>query len=130
MKVIQQLIAYFAQRGRLSRQDLEQFAAGGYWGQNKPGQLPRLANQIGQSFIFQVTGDIVGPLWGTDVYTSDSNLATACVHAGVLGPDETGLVQVTMVQPPPSFRGSQRNGVSSSSYQSWPGAFRVEALAK
>jgi hypothetical protein len=130
MKVIRQLIAYFAQRGRLSREELEQFVAGGYWDKKKPGELPGLAKQINQSFIFQVTGDVVGPLWGTDVYTSDSNLATACVHAGVLQPDETGTVQVTMVQPPPSFRGSQRNGVSSSSYQSWPGAFRVEALAK
>ena len=70
MKAIQQLIAYFEERGQLTRAQIKQFVAKGYWGQYTPGELRTLERQVGQSFYFQVTGAVIGPLWGTDVYTS------------------------------------------------------------
>jgi hypothetical protein len=131
VKVIQQLIAYFEERGKLTPAQLSQLVEKGYWGEYTSGDLRSLETKIGQSFFFQVTGATHGPLWGTDVYTSDSNLETACVHAGLLQPGDSGVVKVTMVQPVPVFTGSTRNGVTSNSWTTgWSGAFQVELIRK
>lgn len=131
MKVIQQLIAYFEERGQLSRKQVRELIAKGYWGQTTTADLRSLEGKIGQSFFYEVTGEEHGALWGTEVYTSDSWLATACVHAGLLRPGETGTVKVTIASPPPVFNGSTRNGVSSGSWTTgWSGAYRVELIRK
>ena len=131
MKVIQQLIAHFEGRGKLSRAQLAQLVEKGYWGEYASDDLRALEEQVGQSFFFQVTGEVHGPVWGTDVYTSDSSLETACVHAGLLRPGESGVIKVTMVEPLPLYQGSTRNGVTSRPWTSgWPGAFRVELIRK
>src|SRR5262249_41905552 len=106
MKVIQQLIAYLEGRGRLTAGQIEQLVSKGYWGHYTGADLRSLAHKVGQSFFFQVTGATTGPLWGTDIYTSDSALAAVCVHVGLLRPGETGVVKVTMVPPVPVFAAS------------------------
>ncbi len=93
--------------------------------QPDPGAPGNLSTQIGQVFYFRVTGANNGALWGTDVYTSDSTIAMAAVHAGVLKVGETGVVKVTIVVPPPAFDGTTRNGITSSPYGAWPGAYTV-----
>jgi hypothetical protein len=129
MKVIHQLIAYFRERGELTDHDLKRFAQQGYWGEYTSADLQSLQHKLNQPYFFQVTGNTNGPLWGTDTYTSDSNLGTACVHAGVLKPGEAGVVKVTMVKPLAVFVGSARNGVHSSTWTSgWNGAFQVDAV--
>src|SRR5438094_473156 len=45
------------------------------------GNMMGYQNQIGIEVQLQVTGMLGGAVWGTDVYTLDSNLATAAVHA-------------------------------------------------
>ncbi len=55
-------------------------------------------------------------LWGTDVYTLDSNLAAAAVHAGLAKPGEAVAVRVRVVQSPIQFTASFRNGVNSNAY--------------
>jgi hypothetical protein len=75
----------------------------------------------------EVVGTNTGSLWGTDVYTDDSSVALAAVHAGLLKVGERGLVQVTLLAGQNSYQGSTRNGVSSSSYGAWAGSFKVEA---
>jgi hypothetical protein len=90
-----------------------------------PGTLHNLHNQLGKTFHFRVTGAVNGSVWGTDVYTSDSSLAAAAVHAGVLQPGQTGIVRVTIVPPPPTYVGSNRQGVASSAYGNYPGAYQV-----
>jgi hypothetical protein len=92
--------------------------------QPNPGDLSGFASQIDKTIYFEVTGDTSGSLWGTDVYTTDSSLAAAAVHAGKVQPEETKVVKVTIVSPPPSFEGSTRHDVTSESYGSYPGAFR------
>src|SRR5205085_984087 len=86
MKVIQQLVSYFEERGKLKQRQVEELVEKGYWQQYTPADLRSLESKIGQSFFFQVTGEVNGSLWGTDIYTSDSSLGKACVHAGVLQP--------------------------------------------
>jgi hypothetical protein len=83
---------------------------------------------VGKTFRFRVTGVVTGFIWGTDVYTTDSALATVAVHAGVLKAGETAVVKVTMVAPPAAFTGSTRNGVTSSPYMAYPSAYKVSRV--
>ena len=74
-----------------------------------------------------MTGSSGGALWGTDIYTLDSSLSVAAVHMGVLKPGQTGYVRVTILGPTANFSGSTRNGLSSSNFQNYPGAYKVHA---
>jgi hypothetical protein len=93
--------------------------------QPDPGSLTAFQNQVGQVFAFTVTGAANGAVWGSDVYTADSTLAVAAVHAGVLAVGKTGMVRVRIVAPPPSFTGSTANGVTTRPYGSFPGAYQI-----
>lgn len=131
MKAIHQIITLLHERGRIRDDQLEELVKKGYCGQYKSSDLRLLEKKIGQSFPFEVTGNLHGPLWGTDIYTSDSNLGTACVHAGLLKVGENGVVKVTIVDPLPVFNGSLRNGIQSEVWTTgWSGAFQVEAFGK
>jgi hypothetical protein len=92
-----------------------------------PGSMTGYQNpqHVGKTLTFRVTGAASGSLWGTDVYTLDSNLAAAAVHAGVLRVGQTGNVRVTILGPTVGFVGSTRNGLTSSNYANYPGAYRV-----
>jgi len=95
-----------------------------------PEKLAALAVQPGQSLQFTVTGSPQGPVWGTDVYTIDSRLAAAAVHAGVLAPGETGVVTVRIVASPDEHPASVRHGVASGRWGRYRASYRVErALA-
>ena len=89
--------------------------------QPDPGSLTAYANQAGTKLAFSVTGRLDGSVWGTNVYTLDSALATAAVHAGILKPGQTGLVRVQIVASPPVFTGSALNGVNSGNWGMFPG---------
>jgi hypothetical protein len=91
-----------------------------------PGTTQTLGGNVGTVFFFRVTGATGGPLWGSDVYTNDSMIAKAAVHAGVLKEGETGVVKVTIVAPLATYQGTTRNGVTSAPYGPWPGAYTVE----
>jgi hypothetical protein len=64
-------------------------------------------------------------VWGTDVYTDDSNICAAALHAGVVGPAGGG-VRVLPRAGLPAFRGSTRNGVTTLDYGPWERAFTLE----
>ena len=101
-----------------------------------PGTLSNYQGQTGKVFRFQVTGGmpggqfarpggfIGGAVWGSDPYTLDSTLAMAAVHAGLLQSGESGVVTVTIQGPQNSFEGSTRNGVTTSAWGPFPGAFK------
>ena len=96
-----------------------------------PGNLTAYRpHPAGQSFYFTVTGSTEGTIWGSGVYTDDSPLAVAAVHAGVLAPGEKGIVRVTILPGQESYDGSTRNGVTSDSYGSWQGSYRVESAGR
>lgn len=88
--------------------------------------LSSLRGQIGVSFSIEVTGSRRGNVWGTDIYTDDSSIAAAAVHAGVLSEGERGVVLVTILPGMPSYFGSARNGIETMSYGAWEGSFRIE----
>jgi hypothetical protein len=68
-----------------------------------------------------------GAVWGTGVYTADSNLCRAARHAGVVGA-AGGLVQVTAAPGQSSYAGSTRNGVTTNDWGSYGDSFRVSAV--
>lgn len=91
-----------------------------------PPNLMPYQGQFGKELVFTVVGVMPnnGGLWGTDVYTLDSNLGAAAVHAGQVPAGQAGVVRVRIVHPPAAFAGSHRNGVGSAAYQNFPaGAF-------
>ncbi len=94
-----------------------------------PANLSAHQNQFGKELAFTVTGYNPTPganvsLWGTDVYTLDSNFAAAAVHAGLAKPGETVAVRVRIVPSPPQFVSALRNGINSTAYGNYPaGAF-------
>jgi len=96
--------------------------------QPDPGSLGGVdAPAPGTSMLFDVTGSEDGIVWGTDVYTNDSTLSAAAVHAGVLQPGQRGVVRVTFVDTlNVAFTGSERHGIWSESYGPWPVGYRVE----
>jgi hypothetical protein len=89
-----------------------------------PVNLTGYPGPVGKVYWFKVTGDLGGSVWGTQVYTSDSTLAAAAVHAGVLKAGQTGVVKVQIVVGPAFYAGSTRNGVTSRSYGEWWAAYR------
>jgi hypothetical protein len=47
-----------------------------------PGSLMPFREHVGETFYFEVTGQTGRSIWGTEVYTLDSDLGTAAVHIG------------------------------------------------
>ena len=62
-------------------------------------------------------------VWGTGIYTDDSSIGTAAVHAGLIEFATGGKVTIEITEGESSYEGSQRNGVNSSSYGAWHGSF-------
>jgi len=69
-------------------------------------------------------GGSAGSVWGTDIYTNDSSIGTAAVHAGLITFNSGGKVTLELVEGKASYEGSTRNGVTSSSYGNWGGSYR------
>jgi hypothetical protein len=90
-----------------------------------PGSLSAYSQRFGETFVFSVTGRTSGAIYGTETYTTDSDLATAAVHAGLLKDGEAGVVQVTIVQSPNEFASTTANGITSRAWQSYPAAYTL-----
>jgi hypothetical protein len=68
-----------------------------------------------------------GSVWGTDLYTDDSLLCAAAVHAGKL--DKLGgIVLVTWIPGQPTYVGSERNGVTTLDYGKWTRSFFLQSV--
>ena len=90
-----------------------------------PGNLTAFRSRVGETLRFEVTGAATGSLWGTGIYTDDSSLSRAAVHAGVLRVGQTGVVTVTVLPGQASYQGTTQNGVESRNYGSWTGSYQI-----
>jgi outer membrane protein OmpA-like peptidoglycan-associated protein len=70
-----------------------------------------------------------GGVWGMDVYTGDSAVCRAALHAGVVG-KSGGTVTVVPEAGRQAYPGVTRNGVSSSNHGSSRSSFRFAAPAR
>ena len=93
----------------------------------------------GEMLRMEVTGSTLWPIWGggDGVYSDDSPVGVAAVHAGLIAPGEKGVVAIEILPGrsadttypatgEPTFIGSSRNGVDSRSGHpnGWDGAYR------
>ncbi len=84
----------------------------------------KLRGRNNQRFTFVCTahGDL-GTVWGTGVYTDDSSICTAAVHAGIITQSGGGAVRIEIRPGQSSYNGSSQNGVDSQAFGSWGGSF-------
>jgi hypothetical protein len=64
-------------------------------------------------------------VYGTDVYTSDTPVCAAAIHAGVMSA-RGGEVTVVVEPGRPAYRGSKRNGVTSQDRATHDASFRFQ----
>ncbi|MFD3618728.1 LCCL domain-containing protein [Streptomyces sp. NPDC058676] len=84
------------------------------------------SDQVGKRLVFEcLPGGEAASIWGTGKYTDDSSICTAGVHAGKISLKNGGSVAVVIAGASSSFKGSTRNGVTSSDYAEWPHSFIV-----
>ena len=84
-------------------------------------------SRIGEQITFAcAAGGPTRTVWGTDVYTDDSSICTAGVHAGAITVAGGGSVTIEIRPGQSSYAGSARNGVTSANWGSWGGSFSVE----
>jgi hypothetical protein len=62
-------------------------------------------------------------VWGTDLYTSDSSVCTAAVHAEKISFADGGTVVIRMRPGEQAYSGSERNGVTSGGWESYESSF-------
>jgi hypothetical protein len=65
----------------------------------------------------------VGPVWGAEVYTDDSAVCAAAVHAGKIAFERGGRVVIEVRPGQASYRGTDWNGVVSEEYGDWDASF-------
>nr|XP_028595914.1 cysteine-rich secretory protein LCCL domain-containing 2 isoform X1 [Podarcis muralis] len=70
------------------------------------------------------------PVYGTNIYADNSSICKAAVHAGVIGDNAGGYVDVMPVEKKKSYSGSSKNGIQSASLktQTEGNAFRIFAV--
>jgi hypothetical protein len=72
----------------------------------------------------------LGTVYGTGVYTDDSKVCSAAVHAGLITPDSGGTVTIKILPGRSSYTASTRHGVTSNAYGSWSGSYSFVVTPK
>jgi hypothetical protein len=65
-------------------------------------------------------------VWGTDIYTIDSSICNAAVHAGKLTLESGGSVTIELRPGESAYKGSTRNGIKTSDYGTYGRSFMVK----
>ena len=74
---------------------------------------------IGKIYKMTITGGTGGAVWGTDIYTNDSYIPTAAVHAGQVTVGQTKDVYIKIIEGQNNYPSSTRNGITTSSWGAW-----------
>jgi hypothetical protein len=128
MKAVQELVAYFDRRGQLSRRQLKTLLEKNHVASDAPSSMHGMCGTVGTTYYFRIVGQTEGTVWGTDVYTRDSALGVAAVHAGLLKPGETQVLRLKVVPARKSYPGSTRNGVTTTDYADFPECWTLSAI--
>jgi hypothetical protein len=94
------------------------------WSDNLNGIEP--GHTIGEVYEFSCPGggQTGATVWGTDVYTDDSAICPAAVHAGKVSTYNGGSAGVEVLGGQQGYTGSTRNGVTSLDFGAYPGSMR------
>lgn len=77
-----------------------------------------------EAFVVCPAGCGDGAVWGTDIYTSDSAICTAAIHAGAITTDG-GLILIRLEDGQESYEGTERNDVTTRDWGSWGESFSI-----
>jgi len=78
----------------------------------------------GERFTLELPpGGTEGTIWGTGIYTDDSIIGTAAVHAGLITFAQGGTVTIEIRPGQNAYAGSMQHGITSNSYDDWEGSF-------
>jgi hypothetical protein len=93
-----------------------------------PANTINMVNYRNTSNIYSImiTGDNnnAGVVWGTNIYTDDSNIVKAAMHAGFISHGETKTVYIEMLPGQQSYSASTQNSITSNSYGSFLGSYK------
>lgn len=70
-------------------------------------------------------GGAPGSVWGSGIYTDDSSICTAAVHAGRIQMATGGSFGVQILPGMPAYQASSANGVTTQSYPQYSGSFSI-----
>jgi hypothetical protein len=77
--------------------------------------------ETGMRYTFECpAGGTAGAVWGSDIYTADSSVCTAAVHAGKITLDKGGQVSIEVVAGRATYGATTRNGITSNPYGQYP----------
>jgi hypothetical protein len=80
----------------------------------------------GQSFSYQCPPNVgTERVWGSGTYSDDSSICNAGIHAGAITRASGGTVTITIQAGRSSYSGSANNGVTTLSWNAWPGSYTV-----
>jgi hypothetical protein len=107
-------------------------AAGYFYPEDLPDSWNRTASyyrgKIGTQWVFSCPAwpahDTLD-VWGSDIYTDDSSVCTAGVHAGLIDYELGGTVILEVRAGAASYEGTVRNGVATRDYDEFDGSFAV-----
>lgn len=86
-----------------------------------------LAGEPGRTYLVNCPSNCTSStIWGAGVYSDDSAVCTAAIHAGVLS-TAGGRTVVTIAPGQASYPATTSNGVTSSSWGNWGRSFTVTA---
>jgi len=106
----------------LRDEQLFRFANAAKWRSDAVGSRGRVGRRF--SIACPPNGQL-GPVWGSGIYTDDSSICTAAVHAGAITREKGGIVSFEIQDGLPVYRGSEQNGIVSRDYGNWPGSFVI-----
>ncbi len=83
--------------------------------------------ETGKTYKFKCpSGGKESSVWGTDIYTLDSSICNAAVHAGKLKSESGGSVTIELRPGESSYKGSTRNGITTNDYGPYGSSFVVK----
>jgi LCCL domain len=85
-------------------------------------------DHLGERFTFFCPpSGTAASVWGTDLYTSDSSVCTAAVHADLITLRDGGNVTIQIREGAQGYSSSARHGIETSDFGPWEASFEFAA---
>ena len=82
---------------------------------------------VGRKYKFECPANgVPEAIWGSDIYSADSSICTAAVHAGIITLESGGNVTVEFRPGRATYGSTERNGITSNTYGEFPHSFVVK----
>jgi hypothetical protein len=89
----------------------------------------RLEGEIGTAIAASCpAGCAPAAVYGTGIYSDDSNICTAAAHAGAIRLESGGAFQIVLADGQSDYTASTQNGITSSRWGAWERSFIIERL--